>query len=818
MKRISLPTTRTALLLVALILAGCTSTSTGRYFGSSKPAGDNVLRYISGSEPASLDPHISGGQPEARIYGALYEGLVDYHPKTLQPIPALAERWEISPKIDEFIFHLRKNGKFSDGKPITAHDFVYSFRRGFNPEVISQTVSLGYFIKYAEAFNGHQLFVKRDGKFVSENDVSEEPAKDAEDPPFGPETEFHKFIKSPARLTVPDDPLRRAQLVEGNPKLKEMLKFRADEIKDPASVIRRLNEGTDPLSQMIAARSGVGALKCGGSCGDQDRQSVADGLNKAIDAESFFYVEGVASVALPEPAAKLAAAVAAENKKRTEANVKIDEEIAKMTDSAKITEKEKSKRKPLGKLTHANRFILEQLFPEEIGPVSFVPVAASDIGVEAIDEYTLRITLRQPAPFFLGLLTHQFFRVVPSQSIENHGKNWTRAQNIVTSGQFRVREIKPYDKLVVERDPNYWDRDNVHLDAIEFYMIEELTTTLNLYKSGAVDAVLNHAVPSGWIEVVSQYKDEWMNLPESATAYYSFNMKKPPFDNPKVRQAFALALDREALSAFRKITKPLYYYSPSGIFPDYDRAMAKVGEEIRLEKGLSPEEWSRRKKLFDPELARKLLTEAGFPVTGNGGKFECPSFPTDKVALTFNKGESNQSIAEFIQAQWARNLGITVPLQNQEFRTFLADRNALRYDGLAQSLWSGDYMDPYTFLGLHYGAVNDGGSGFADPKYDKLLDDANAELDPQKRYELMARAEHYLLEQMPAMPLTINATNWVKKPWVKGMYPNPGSLFSWKFVYLERDPAKWDTDVNGLMERDDPKVVEQIKKLEGAVK
>ncbi|MBK7704564.1 MAG: hypothetical protein IPJ30_02010 [Acidobacteria bacterium] len=817
MTRISLFKAGIVIILAALFISGCSSSANSRYFGSMKPPKDNVLRYISGSEPATLDPHISGGQPEARIYGALYEGLVDYHPKTLQPIPSLAERWEISPKVDEFIFHLRKNGKFSDGKPITAHDFVYSFRRGFNPEVISQTVQLGYFIKYAEAFNGHQVFIKRDGKFVTENDVAETPAVPVERPPFGPETEFHKFLQSPARLTLSDEPLKRAQAVESAPKLKELLKFQPSDLKNAAVLATKIKSGEDDLSKFVASNLSPEALNCAAECSDASKQALADGLNKATDASSLFAQEWFASLTLPDEAKKLSDQIAAENKKRADGNKKIDDEIAAMTDPAKIAEKEKSKKKPIGKLAYANRFVLEQVFAEEIEPVSIVPVEATDIGVEAIDDFTLRISLRQSAPFFVGLLTHQFFRVVPQQSIEKHGKNWTRPENIVTSGQFRIKEYHPYDRLVVERDPNYWDKENVHLDGIEFYMIEEQATQLNLYKSGAVDALLNHAVPASWIEEIAQYKDEYMNLPENATAYYSFNVRKPPFDNPKLRQAFSLAINREALSKFRKITKPLYFYTPTGIFPDYDKAMAKVGEEIRKEKGIAPEDWEKLQKQFDPALARKLLAEAGFPVIENGGKFECPSFPTDKIALTFNTTESNRQIAEFIQAQWAQNLGITMPLKNQEFKTFLADRNAMRFEGLAQSLWAGDYMDPYTFLGLHYGPVNDGGSGFNDPKYDKMLDDANYELDPQKRYEMLARSEYYLRDQLPSVPLTINATNWLKKPWVKGLYPNPGTLFTWKFVYLERDPAKWDTDVNNIMERTDPQVEEQLKKLEATL-
>lgn len=672
-----------ALFVLSAILSGCASSANSRFWGKTQLPKDNVLRYISGSEPATLDPQLSTGQPEARIYLALYEGLVDVHPKTQLPIPSIAKSWDTSPNVDEFIFHLRDNAKWSDGKKITANDFVYSLRRGFAPETLSPTAELGYFIKYAEAFNAGQVFVKKDGQFLLAKDFQEnsDAAKPAETAAptnhvsFGPETEFNKYIKSPDRLILDGDEKKRAKEIEANPKLQ-------------------------------AAVQGA----------------------------------------------------------------------------------------------------------------EFVPIKGEDIGVEAIDDYTLRITLRQSVPFFVGLLTHQFFRLVPQQSIEKHGKAWARPENVVTCGPFKLKEVRPYDVYALERDPNYWDAANVHLDGIIFYPIEDNSTQMNLYKGGEVDAFLNHTVPASWIDEIRQYNDEYLNFPENATAYYSMNVTKPPFNDKKIRQAFSLAVDREGLAKYRKVAKPLYFQTPSGIFPDYDKAMSKVGEEIRQERKMTPEEWARQQKQFDPERARKLLTEAGFPVQQNGNSFACPTFPTDKVSLTYNTNENNRQVAEFVQNQWKQHLGITVPLKNMEFKTFLSDRNKLRYEGFAQSLWSGDYMDPYTFLGLHYGKQNNGGAGFYDPKFDKMLDDANSELDPQKRFEMLARAEYYLMDQLPSLPLTINATNWMKKPYVKGMYPNPGTLFPWKFVYIERDPNKWDKDVDNIMSETDPQVETQLNALESTQK
>ncbi len=658
------------LLLCSLIAGGCSTQSASRFFGKTVAPKDNVLRYISGSEPEGLDPQVSDGQPEARIFMALYEGLVEYGPKDQQPIPALAKTWEISPKVDEFLFHLRENGKWSDGTPITAEDFVYSIRRGFAPATASRTANLGFGVKYSEAYNGGQVFVKKGDAFLLDRDFGG--TDTPPEPTVGPETAFNTFLHSPARLTLEGDTAKRQKQIDANPKLKAA-------------------------------------------------------------------VEGA----------------------------------------------------------------------------EFVPVKAEDIGVEAVDKYTVRISLRQSAPYFLGLLAHQFFRLVPRQSVEKWGIQWTRPEHIATCGPFRVKQHRPYDALILERDPNYWDTANVHLDGIEFLPVEDNATQLNLYKAGAIDAFLNHTVLASWVDQIRDYKDEYLNFPENATATYAMNITKPPFDNQKVRRAFALGVDREALSKFRKVTKPLYGVTPQGTYPAFDTAMKKVGEELRQKAGETPEQWAKHYG-FDPELARKTLTDGGYPVQKQGDGWVCPTFPTDEIAIVFNTNENNKAIAEFVQAQWRRNIGVTVPLRTMEFKTFLAERHTKEYRGFAQLLWSGDYMDPFTFLGLHYGRDNNGDTGFADPKFDKMIDEANAELDPQLRYEKLARAEYYLLDQAIVVPLTVNATNWMKKPYVKGMYPNPGTLLPWKFVYIEPDQAKWDKDVDNIMDAVDPQVARQLSELAGS--
>ncbi|CAN5510228.1 peptide ABC transporter substrate-binding protein [soil metagenome] len=659
------------IVILCSFIAGCMTSAKSKYFGETAAPQDNVMRYVSGGEIESLDPPITNSQPDARILIALFDGLVEYHPKTMDAIPGIAESWEVGPDGTEYIFHLRKNATFSNGDPIKAEDFVYSFRRGFSPELASRNASLGYYIKYSEAYNADRSFVKdANGRFLLTQDLAEKKEGEPEAKPdgFGPDSEFHKFIDGPERLTVPTDKKELAKLVEKDEKLKTAI------------------EGKE-----------------------------------------------------------------------------------------------------------------------------FVPVKAEDIGVEAIDDYTLRIKLFQPAPYFLGLLGHQFFRVVQQKTIEKYGVNWTRVENIVTSGAFTLAVHRPYDVLTVKKNPNYWDAANVHLDGIEFYPLDEQSTIMNLYKGGRIDATYNHTIPAPWNETIRQFTSEYSLHPEIATEFYVINVKRPPMDNLKVRQAFALAIDRESLAKFRKTLKPLIDMTPEGIFPKYEEAREKIYSAELTKKGSSLAEWKAR--IFDAEKARKLLTEAGFPVTKSGDGYSCPSFPVDKVSITYNTAESNKSVAEFVQAQWKQYLGITVPLKNMEFRTFLPLLNKVDYDGFARRGWVGDYMDPYTFLSLYYSKANEGGTGWWDPKFDKLLEDANNIVETQKRYEKLAEAEFYVMQQQIILPLGTSGTSWMKKPYIKGMYPNPGTLHAWKFIYIERDQSKWTTDMDNILKEEDAAVTAQVDQL-----
>src|SRR5215212_1116832 len=216
----------------ALIAAGCTARAQKQeWFGVISPPPGQVLRYVSGSEVESLDPQMSSSQVDARIDVAIFEGLLEYHPKTLEPVPGIAERWTNNGDASEFVFFLRHNAKFSNGDPIKARDFVYTVRRGLRPELASRVAFMAYDIKYAEAFNDGSAFVRdpKTGRFVLASEAAEgegggaaqaTPAKAGED--AAADTEFHRLIHEPERLVVPFDEKQRAKKVKPGSKLASL--------------------------------------------------------------------------------------------------------------------------------------------------------------------------------------------------------------------------------------------------------------------------------------------------------------------------------------------------------------------------------------------------------------------------------------------------------------------------------------------------------------------------------------------------------------------------------------------------------------------
>lgn len=367
------------------------------------------------------------------------------------------------------------------------------------------------------------------------------------------------------------------------------------------------------------------------------------------------------------------------------------------------------------------------------------------VGVHAKNDLTLEIELEQATPYFLSLLTHNTWWPVHPKTILAHGSPsdrlapWTQPENFVGNGPFSLQAWRLKHRLSVKKNPFYHGRNAVKLKGIHFLPIEQ-NAEERAFRADYLH--LTSSVPIHRIEWYRKHLPDHMRTePALAVYYYVFNTAKPPLDDPRVRQALAYAVNREALT--QHILKagqvPAYHFTPP------NTSTYSIAPQFQ----------------HDPELARSLLAEAGYP---NGLGF--PEFE-----LTYNTSESHRTLAVAIQQMWQKELGIQVHLYNQEWKAYLATREAKDFE-LLRAAWFGDYNDPYTFLSLAESDNGNNPSNWADPRYDHWMQLAATTSDPQERLRYFQEAEQYLMEAMPFMPLYFYVTNRLVHPSLVGWYPH----------------------------------------------
>ncbi|MFZ4681120.1 MAG: peptide ABC transporter substrate-binding protein [Terrimicrobiaceae bacterium] len=486
---------RSLIILALLGLAGCDR--------ASKRAD---LVFINGAEPESLDPAVITGQPEGRIVNALFEGLTTFD-SAARPGPGMAESWTISDDKKTYTFTLRADARWSDGRPLTPHDFVASWKRTLLPET-------------AASYN-YQLF----------------PVKNA--------------------------------------------------------------------------------------------AAFADG---------------------------------------------------KITDFTKV-------------------------------------------GVKALDDRTLEVTLENPTPYFLDLCATPPLAPVPVETIASHGDNWIKPGRIVTNGAYLLEEWRINDKIRLRKNPSYWNAKNVALETIDVLPISKANVAFNFYESGLADLTMDKGLaPPALLDEIRKRAD-FHAAPFLGIYFLRFNCSKPPFDDYRVRAAFSLAIKKDVLT--EKITRagelPATSFVPPGI-AGYVPPAAPI---------------------FDPEKARQLLAEAGFP----GGK----GFPF--TTYLYSEGELNEALAVELQSMWREHLGVEINLARQEWKVYLNSLSSLDF-GIARSSWVGDYPDPNTFLDMFITGGGNNRTGWSDPAYDRLIAAATEEPDSAKRFAILRQAEEILINtQTPICPI-----------------------------------------------------------------
>ncbi len=481
------------------------SLSLAAIFSSCSPSAKRAdLVFLNGAEPESIDPALITGQPEGRIANALFEGLTAFD-AAANPQPGVAERWEISADARVYTFHLRKDAQWSNGEPVTARDFVSSWKRTLAPETGAEYSYQLHYLKNAKAFNEGTLY------------------------------DF------------------------------------------------------------------------------------------------------------------------------------------------------------------------------------------SQVGVRAVDEHTLEVTLENPTPFFLDLCAFTTLLPVHVATVHREGDEWVKPGKIVSNGPYVLTDWRVNDRVSLTKNPRYWNRDHVAMETIDILPSARANTAFNYYVTGLADLMMDKGLAPTPLMAELKKRPDFHSAPFLGTYFIRFNATKKPFTDPRVRKAFALVIDKQRL--VEKITR-------AGEVPA--ASLVPPGTA-----GYQPPEGISR----NPELARRLLAEAGYP----GGQ----GFP---LVSYLYKGDSDfdRDLAVEIQSMLKAELGVHVGLQGQEWKVYLRSMSSLDYD-LCRSSWVGDYRDPNTFLDMFLTGGGNNRTGWSDPAYDQAIASAARELDAQTRFELFSQAERMLITEYAAI-------------------------------------------------------------------
>jgi len=383
------------------------------------------------------------------------------------------------------------------------------------------------------------------------------------------------------------------------------------------------------------------------------------------------------------------------------------------------------------------------------------------IGVRAVDEYTVEFTLTQPAGYFpaiAGLWTNY---PIPKEAVDLYGDQWTQPGNIWTCGAYVLDVWEPQNRMVMKKNPHWFDARQVSIEQINWVMVVEDSTAFAMYENGELD-VQNAPLPDmDRIKADPTLSQELHIAPELCTYYYGFNTTKPPFDNVKVRQAFSYAVDRQKLidTITKGEQKPAKTFACPGIF-------GAPAEDATFE-GIA----------FDPAKARQLLAEAGYP-DGKG---------LPEITLMYNTSEGHQRIAEFIQQNWKESLGVDIKLANQEFAVFLKTRQE-DAPQIYRSGWCTDYPDENNWVLEVFHPIK----GQNEPKwagadadeFSRLTEEAAAASDPAKRRELYFQAEKILtVDSAVIIPIYYYTRVECTKPYIERSFSKQNGLeeiYYWK--------------------------------------
>ncbi len=386
----------------------------------------------------------------------------------------------------------------------------------------------------------------------------------------------------------------------------------------------------------------------------------------------------------------------------------------------------------------------------------------SAVGAEAVDDRTLRIRLEHPTPYLPALTTHNTWLPVHRATLEKFGRtddrnsNWTRPGSLVGNGPFTLAEWTPNSRIVVAKNPHYWDAAHTHLERIVFFPAEKADVEERDFRAGQLHITFD--VPKSKLPAYRAESPSPLRIdPLLSLTYLNFNVTKPPFTDPRVRRALALAIDRDAIA--KSVLFGGFVSAPSLVPPGCGSYTSSA--RVRL----------------DFAAARQLLADAGHP-----GGVGLPPIPVQVL-----NDENQPRMMEAIQAMWQRELGVHITIEPYEQKTWLQNQQTLTQI-LGTMGWTADFADPVTFLDVFRTGGGQNWTGWGSPDFDRFLEQAASTADPRVRFELLQRAEALLLEAAPAVPLVFRARTYLIHPAVKNWEPSPLGLHRFQLIELENSP------------------------------
>jgi oligopeptide transport system substrate-binding protein len=376
------------------------------------------------------------------------------------------------------------------------------------------------------------------------------------------------------------------------------------------------------------------------------------------------------------------------------------------------------------------------------------------LGVLALDDRKLRITLEQPTPWLLQMFATRLGYPVYRPALETHGNKFAKPGTLVGNGAYELKEWVVQSHILIERNPHYWNADSVEVERVYYYPTEDLSSEFMRYRSGELHYTRD--IPNQQFRWINRNLAEHLQSgPYLGVFFMPIDLSEPPFDDVRVRKALSMTVDRRIIA--EKITGTSEVPA-DGLVPSYVSDYPETGYDWL--------DWPMEERIAE---ARRLYAEAGF--SGDNPL---------RFTIHYNTNQNNKRIVLALSAMWKQALGAYISILNQEWKVYLQTRKFRGQWDMIRMGWIAGWDDPYSFLEVLISDSDFNDPGFNDPEYDRLLRDANTTTDPARRAAILAEAETRMLEQYPVIPLFYYATNRLVRPEVD----------RYRINIVDRDPTR----------------------------